>query len=701
MSTSLIIAILIGATVLTNAQISYPQTRRVGVADTIHGTIVTDPYRWLENDRDPEVEAWVAEQAKTTESYLLKIPYRYRVLDRLHTLTNFVRYSAPWHRAGITFYYKNTGAQNHNVLYMKRDGSTEAEVLLDPNTFSDDGTVGLAFASESLDGKYLAFGKTEGGSDWNDIYIIDLSTKQILPEVIKWTKNSGVSWHEGGFYYSRYQASDGKEKSLTEKNSYQSVMYHKLGTAQDSDQLIFSDPDHPEQFVGCYVLERSEYLIRYVRQGASDGNEIYVRPLREQSAPWKKIFASTTTSFYPSHDEKGTLYGTSTDGAPNGKVVRIADPLGAASFETVIAERENVLDAVSYASGRMFLTWMIHVHHEVEIADMKGKVIGKIELPGLGTVSGFGGELEDTTLYYTFTAHTYPTTIFEYTVATGASRVWQKVEAKFDPEQFAAEQVFVTSKDGTRIPMFILSLKGLPKTGTAPTILYGYGGFNVSLYPSFNANLIPWLEQGGVVAIANLRGGGEYGEAWHKAGMRTQKQNVFDDAIACAEWLISHTITQPGLLAINGGSNGGLLVGAVVNQRPDLFRVAVPEVGVMDMLRFQLFTIGWNWQADYGEITNSDEFKAMYAYSPYHQLREKVNYPSTMIMTADHDDRVVPAHSFKYAAMLQHVYKGDRPMLLRVQIKSGHGAVNRDKQLEGVADKYSFMWYEMGVTPSY
>ncbi|MFM8770468.1 MAG: prolyl oligopeptidase family serine peptidase [Candidatus Kapaibacterium sp.] len=681
------------------AQLRYPTTKRVDVRDTIHRTIVDDPYRWLENEEDSDVTAWVERQAALADSVLLNISYREVLIDRLDAVNTFERRSAPWHRAGMTFFYRNDGKQNHSVLCMQRDGSSDVEVLLDPNTFSQDGTVALAFASESRDGKYLAFGKSEGGSDWRDIYIMDIASRKLLPEVIRFVKNSGVSWHENGFFYSRYDSSSSASKSLVQRNSQQYVMYHRLGSAQSQDELVYTDPSNPEQFVGCYVLEDSPYLIRTVRKGNQDGNEVYVRPLSESLGAWKRIYASPTASFYPRHDHNGVLYGVSTDGSPNGRVVRMADPLGEASMETVVPERNVVLDELSFGGGRMFLTYMSDVHHVVEVANLNGKKLADVTLPGIGSISGFDGFTTDTAVYYTFTSYTTPTTIYRYDIASGTSSIWQSIKAPFDPSSFSTEQVFVTSKDGARIPMTILRKKGV--SGPRPTMLYGYGGFNISITPGFNVNYMPWLEQGCVIAIANLRGGGEYGEEWHKAGMRLNKQNVFDDAIACAEWLISNGVAKREILALNGRSNGGLLVGAVINQRPDLFRVAIPEVGVMDMLRFHRFTIGWNWQADYGEITKPDEFKTLRAYSPYHNLRKGVEYPSTMVMTADHDDRVVPAHSFKYAAMLQHVYSGSRPMLLRVKLRSGHGDVNRRKLLEGVADKYSFMWSEMGFIPTF
>lgn len=699
MNNIFVLLILVSSTVMIQAQLRYPLNKRVDVRDTIHGVVVEDPYRFLENESDPFVSRWAEQQAALADSVLRTIPYREALIERLDAVNTFERRSAPWHRAGVTFFYRNDGRQNHNVLCIQRDGSTDVEVLLDPNTFSEDGTVSLAFASESRDGKYLAFGKSEGGSDWRDIYVMDIASRKLLPEVIRFVKNSGVSWHDGGFYYSRYDSSSSASKSLVQRNLQQYVMYHRLGTAQSQDELVYTDPSNPEQFVGCYVLENSPYLIRTVRKGNQDGNEVFVRLLTEALGEWKRVYASASASFYPRFDHDGILYGVSTDGSPNGRVVRIADPLGEATMETVVAQRNVVLDELSFGGGRMFLTYMSDVHHAVEVADLEGRKLSDVQLPGIGSVSGFDGMPSDTSVYFTFTSYSTPTTIYRYDIASGTSNLWQSIEAPFDPTAFSTEQVFVKSKDGARIPMTILRKKGVD--GPRPTMLYGYGGFNISITPGFNVNYIPWLEQGCVIAIANLRGGGEYGEEWHKAGMRLNKQNVFDDAIACAEWLVANGVTTRDALALNGRSNGGLLVGAVVNQRPDLFRVAIPEVGVMDMLRFHRFTIGWNWQADYGEISKPEEFRALYAYSPYHNLRSGVEYPSTMVMTADHDDRVVPAHSYKYAAMLQHVYQGSRPMLLRVKLRSGHGDVNRRKLLEGVADKYSFMWSEMGFTPSF
>lgn len=677
----------------------YPATRRVNHVDTIHGTAIADPYRWLENDRDPEVEAWAVKQADVAERYLARIPYRAALLDRLDRVNNYERISKPWRRGNLTFFYRNDGRQNHSVLYVQRDGDAKPTVLIDPNAFSKDGTVALAFAEESSDGRYMAFGKSEGGSDWRDIYVMEIASKRILPDVIKKVKNSGVNWHNNGFIYSMYRDANTAEKSLVKKNSHQAVMYHKLGAAQAQDSVIYEDPTATEQFVSCYVLENSSYLIRTIRRGSSNGNNIAIRPVDDASAPWKVIYDRDDASFYPSYDHKGSLYGTATHESPNGRVVRIADPLGAARMETIIPERDVTLDDVAFGGELMFLTWMQDVQHQVLVSTLDGRLVDSLRLPGAGTVGGFSGQRNDTAVFYTFTSYLYPTTIYSYNIAKRKSSLWKQIAVDFDPTVFEARQVFVTSTDGARVPMTILTKRGV--TGPVPTMLYGYGGFNISINPSFNPSYIPWLEQGCAIAIANLRGGGEYGEKWHRAGTRTQKQHVFDDAIACAQWIVSNGIATPTLLALNGRSNGGLLVGAVINQRPDLFRVAIPEVGVMDMLRFHRFTIGWNWQSDYGDIANKDEFAALYAYSPYHNLKKDVVYPSTMVMTADHDDRVVPAHSFKYAAMMQHLASPERPVILRVKLKSGHGDVNRTKQLEGVVDKYSFMWSEMEFVPTF
>lgn len=675
----------------------YPGTKRVGVTDTLHGTVVSDPYRWLENDTSREVEDWAARQHAVTEQYLSAIPYRIALLDRIRQVTTFNTMSSPWHRAGLTFFYSSDGIRNHSVLYVKKD-TMPPKVLIDPNIFSDDGTVALAFADESLDGKYLAFGKSQAGSDWRDIYIMEITTGKILSDTIRWVKNSGVSWQADGFYYSRYDSTSGG-RPLSAKNTGQFVCYHKVGTRQETDKIVYRDLEHPDRYVGIYIPEDSPLLVLYQYDGASKGNMISVRPINDTAGKWNLIYSSEEASFYPTIWHDGGFIGTTALDAPNKRIVRIADPMGAASMTTLVAESKEPVSSLSWGGGRLFVTRMMNVHDRIDIYDPKGNHLGEVKLPGNGNAGGFGGYVNDTILYYSYSSFTYPTTIFQYDVRTGVSKPWYKVRAPFNPEEFVERQVFVTSKDGTRIPMFLLHRKDIVFSGTAPVMLFGYGGFGITYGPGFNAGYIPWLEQGGVIAIPNLRGGGEYGEEWHDAGRKEKKQNVFDDAIACAEWLIRENITSKNRLAVNGRSNGGLLVGALITQRPDLFRVAVPEVGVMDMLRYHLFTIGSGWVSEYGSADVEREFRALYAYSPLHNIRSGVEYPSTMVMTSDHDDRVVPAHSFKFAAELQYKYAGSRPMLLRIETRSGHGAVNREKSRVNLADKYAFMWFEMGFTP--
>jgi len=679
--------------------ITYPTTRRVDVVDTYHNVSVADPYRWLENDTALEVVDWVKQQRELAQDYLSRIPLRDSILKRVKEVNTFSTTSQPWHRAGVTFFYTHDGIQNHSVLYMKRDTSISPVEVIDPNRWSKDGTTGLAFASESDDCKYMAFGKTMSGSDWRDILVMDLVTLDTLADTIKWVKNGGVSWYKSGFFYTRYPSSTDGKQSLYAGNSGQYVCYHSIGTKQSEDKIIYRDTSHPEQFCGAYVPDGSPYVVLHIGEVNQKGNTIRIRKADASGDAWQTIYENKKETFYPAEWIEGTFVGTTELDAPNCKVVRVKSLTKPVPFETIIPEGKDPISNCSWAGGKIFVTRMVDVHDRVEVYDLNGKSLTTIALPGNGNVGGFYGFADDTVLFYSYSSFTHPTTIFTYDVRMSTSKPWYKVRAPFNPLEFEERQVFVTSKDGTRVPMFLLYKKGIELNGTAPTMMYGYGGFGITYSPGFNPNYIPWLEQGGVVAIPNLRGGGEYGEAWHDAGRKEKKQNVFDDAIACAEWLIANKITSKERLAINGRSNGGLLVGALMTQRPDLFRVAVPEVGVLDMLRYHLFTVGKFWITDYGSVDSKSEFNALYAYSPLHNLREGVEYPSTMIMTSDHDDRVVPAHSFKFAAQLQHVYKGERPMILRIEVKSGHGAINRDKALSNVADKYAFIWNEMGYDP--
>ncbi len=693
--------VLLFMTTITRAQLHpLPASPREARVDTIHGIPIADPYRWLEDDHDPKVMQWVAMQRERTETYLATIPFRNALRARLAQLYDYTKFSMPNRHKDLTFFRKQTGTQNHSVLYMQKKGG-EPVVLLDPNTWSKDGTIGLDSYDASEDNRYLSYMRTEAGSDWREIHVMDLRTKRYLGDVIKWVKASGVSWWKDGFYYSRYDAPVAGTSELSGVNRGQKIYYHTVGTKQEDDKLVYEDPNEPLQFNGCWVPEESNLLLRWASKGSERGSRIFVRHADKPQEAWHTLFSSTDDQLNIVGVHRDVVYGATTQGAPRGRIVRFTGPLDALKMETVVEQGEHPIVGIGMAGGKLFVIRMIDVHHEVTIYDLNGKRTGTVTLPGLGTVGGFGGRHDDTTIFYSYTSYTYPTTTFEYDLRTGTSKVWKKAEAQFDPGQFTARQVFVTSKDGTRVPMFLLHRKDFVADGTAPTVLYGYGGFNISQTPAFNPLLVAWLEQGGVYAIANLRGGGEYGEPWHDAGTKLKKQNVFDDAIACAQWLIDQRITTTPRLAINGRSNGGLLVGALMTQRPDLFGVAVPEVGVLDMLRYHLFTIGWNWASDYGTVADEKEFKALLAYSPLHNLRPNVEYPATMVMTADHDDRVVPAHSFKFAAMLQHVYGGQRPMLMRVETKSGHGAVNVSTMLDGMADKFAFMWQQMGFVPRY
>ncbi len=706
-----ILLFVITTTVLVNTPVkaqpvTYPPTRIENIVDTLHGVAIPDPFRWLEDDNDPDVVSWVAAQKKCADDFLSRIPFRAQLAARVKEVSTFRSISSPWRRAGYTFYYENDGIRNHSVLMVKGPSDAQPRVLLDPNTFSDDGTIALAFATESRDCKYLAFGKTQAGSDWRTIHVMELTTGRMLDEVIIGVKNGGVNWFGNGFFYDRYDLPAGNEMSLTALNEGEYCCYHQLGTPQSSDAIVFRDPDRPRMSVGVYSLERCPYLIRYEMDEGSKGNRVFVKFVGE-GGEWNtpgdfvKVYDQPNDGFWPAFYHDGMLYGTTSLNAPNEQVVRIVDPLGEARMETIVQETEEPISAMSWGGGRIFVTRMRDVHDHISIYDPSGKHLGDVLLPGSGNAGGFWGFPEDTVLYYSYSSFLTPTTVYEYDVVRNTSTAYFAITPPFKPSQFEEKQVWVTSKDGTRLPMFVLHKKGLKLNGTAPTLVYGYGGFGITYGPGFTASYIPWLEQGGVIAIPNLRGGGEYGEKWHDAGRKEKKQNVFDDCIAAAEWLIANNYTSKQFLALNGRSNGGLLVGAVITQRPDLFRVAVPEVGVLDMLRYHLFTVGRYWTTDYGNPDKPEDFVYLRRYSPYHNIKPGVEYPSTMVMTSDHDDRVVPAHSFKFAAALQTTYSGVRPMLLRVEVRSGHGAVNRQKALDNITDKYAFIWNQMGFQPAY
>jgi prolyl oligopeptidase len=683
------------------AQVTYPVTKKVDHADEYHGTKVPDPYRWLEDDNSAETKAWVESENKVTFDYLSKIPYREEMKKRVAAVYNYPKYSAPFHKAGYFYFYKNDGLQNQSVLYRQKGLNGQPELVMDPNKLSPDGTTRLTTFVLSKDGRYAAWGISKGGSDWQTYYVRDMQTGKDLGDSLLWVKVSGVAWQGNGFYYSRYPAPE-KGKELSSKNENHQVWYHAAGTAQQDDKLVFDDKTNPQRFHIVYTSEDERFAFMSVsdRGKGFDGNALWYSDSKGDKT-FKPIVPDVGQFRYGVVENVGATFLIQTnDGAANSKLV-LFDPANPAkeNWKVIIPEKQEPLQNVGSAGGHLYASYLKDVTTRVYEYDFTGKLLREVTLPALGTAGGFGGDRDDTFIFYTFNSFTFPPTIYRYDIATGKSTVFRKPEVSINPGDYETKQVFYLSKDGTKIPMFIVHKKGVALTGNNPTLLYAYGGFNISSLPGFSATLIPWLEQGGVYALANLRGGAEYGEQWHAAGMRLKKQNVFDDFIAAGEYLINNKYTSRDRLAIRGGSNGGLLVGAVINQRPELFKVAVPQVGVMDMLRFHKFTIGWNWIAEYGSSENADDFKNLLSYSPLHNIKEGVHYPATLITTADHDDRVVPAHSFKYAATLQEKHKGTNPVLIRIDTNSGHGASNTAKAIEQIADIYCFTYYNMGVTP--
>jgi prolyl oligopeptidase len=698
------IAILtMSAALAAQSGFQYPDTRTVDHVDTYHGVKVPDPYRWLEDDTSPDTARWVEAQNKVTFAYLEQIPFRAQLTDRLKQLYNYAKYSAPSRKGDYFFFRKNDGLQNQSVLYVQKGIEGKPEVLLDPNTWSSDGTVLLNAFAPSKDAKLAVYGISRSGSDWQEYHVLDLTTRKPLADKIEWVKVSGVAWRGNGFYYSRYpQPAKGKE--LSSANENHQVYYHRIGTPQSQDELVYDDPKNPQRFHTLATTEDERFAILDIsdRGTGKQGNAVMVMDLSKPGAKFVPLIPEITDDSYSVLENVRSALLVFTDNeAPNGRVVRIdPDSPAPANWRTVVAQKPEPIDGVAAAGGKLFVTYMKDVASRAYVHNLEGTLENEIELPGLGSVSGFGGNMDDKFVFYNYTSFTYPTTIFRYNISARQSAVFRAPEIPgLDTNQYETKQVFVTSKDGAKVPMFLVYKKGLALDGNNPTLMYGYGGFNIATTPGFNSLRIALLEQGFAYASVNMRGGSEYGEAWHDAGTKTKKQNVFDDFIAAAEWLIANKYTSPARLAAQGGSNGGLLVGAVINQRPELFRVAIPQVGVMDMLRFHKFTIGWNWIADYGSSDTADEFKALYAYSPLHNIKPGVKYPATLITTADHDDRVVPAHSFKYAATLQKAASHDNPALIRIETKSGHGASNVTKQIETTADIYAFIMHNMGISP--
>lgn len=685
------------------AQLPYPVTRSVDHVDTYHGTRVPDPYRWLEDDTSPETAAWVETQNKVTFAYLEQIPFREQMKSRLQRLYDYAKYSAPTRKGEYFFFSKNDGLQNQSVLYIQKGIAGTPEVLLDPNTWSEDGTVRLTTFSPSKSARHAVYGISRSGSDWEEYAVLDLTTRTPLDDKIEWVKVSDVAWGGDGFYYSRYPA-PAKGKELSSANTNHQVYYHRLGTPQAQDELVYEDPGNPQRFHTVQTTDDERFAILTVsdRGTGKQGNAVMVRDLSRSGSGFVPVIAEIGDDTFNVVDNvRDELLVYTDKDAPNGRVVRI-DPASPreSGWKTVIPEKPEPLESVSTAGGRLIATYMKDVTTRAYVHTLEGALENEVRMPGLGTAAGFDGQIDDTFVFYTFTSFTVPTSIYRYDLAERKSSVFRAPEISgFDESIYETKQVFFSGKDGARVPMFLVHKKGLALDGNNPTLMYGYGGFNIATTPGFNSLRVALLEQGFVYASVNMRGGSEYGEAWHDAGTKTRKQNVFDDFIAAAEWLIANRYTSPARLAMQGGSNGGLLVGAVMNQRPDLFRVAIPQVGVMDMLRFHKFTIGWNWIADYGSSDNAEEFKALFAYSPLHNIKEGGKYPATLITTADHDDRVVPAHSFKYAATLQQKASRENPVLIRIETRSGHGASNVTKQIEATADIYAFIMHNLGVRP--
>ena len=676
--------------------LDYPKTHKVDTVDTYFDTAVPDPYRWLEDDRSTETEAWVGAQNEVTFSFLDNIPYREALKNRLEELWNYEKLGTPFKEGAFTYFYKNDGLQNQSVLY-RRVGEGPAEVFLDPNTFSDDGTTSLAGLSFSKDGSLAAYSISEGGSDWRKIIVMHAERMEILEDTLVDIKFSGISWKgQEGFYYSSYDKPKGSE--LSAKTDQHKVYYHRIGTPQSEDELIFGGtPEEKYRYVGASVSEDDRFLSISARNTTA-GNKLYLRDLSTPGAPLMPILDHEDSRSYIIENVGSKLYIVTNLDAPNQRIITVdASEPTPEHWVDFIPETENVLSP-STGGGYFFAEYMVDALSKVLQYDYDGNLVREVALPGMGSAGGFGGKKDQKEIYFSFANYNTPGSSYKYNVETGDYEVYWKPEIDFDPNQYESQQVFYTSADGTKIPMMITYRKGLELNGKNPTILYGYGGFNISLTPSFSTVNAIWLEQGGVYAVPNLRGGGEYGKEWHDAGTKTNKQNVFDDFIAAAEYLISEGYTSPEYLAIRGGSNGGLLVGAVMTQRPDLMKVALPAVGVLDMLRYHTFTSGAGWSYDYGTAEDSDEmFQYLKGYSPLHNIKEGVAYPATLITTGDHDDRVVPAHSFKFAATLQEKQAGTEPVLIRIETNAGHGAGTPiSKTIEQYADIFGFTLYNMG-----
>ena len=690
-------ALALTATTMTAQKKIYPNAPKDGTVDTYFGVKIPDPFRPLEADRSKETAEWVAAENKITNEYLAKIPFRSKLLKRLKEVADYEKVGAPFKKNGKWYVFKNNGLQNQSVLYQMDELGGALHEFLDPNKLSTDGTVALQGISFSKDGRYMAYVISRSGSDWQEIYVKDVATGELLSDHIEWAKFGGAQWCGNGFYYSAYDAPE-KGKEYSSKNEVHKVYYHKIGTPQGQDVLFYQNPAHPLRFYSV-SLNKEETMMFLHESGAGSGMNLYVRDLRVPDAQFIQMTSNMDLQYSPIETVGDNIYLLTNDGAPRGRVM-VADihKPGFKDWKELIGESKGVLEDVQFADDKLVLTYSQDASTHLYVYSLEGKELNEIKLPTVGR-AGFSGERGQKECFYSFASFTVPGTIYQYDMAQNKSTVYTEPKVKFDLGKYTTEQVFFISKDGTHVPMFLTYRKGLKHNGKNPVLIYGYGGFNISLSPNFSSMRIPFLENGGIYVQVNLRGGSEYGEEWHVAGTKMQKQNVFDDFISAAEWLVTNSFTSKDHIAIMGGSNGGLLVGACMTQRPDLFKVCIPQVGVMDMLRYHKFTIGWNWAPDYGTSEDSKEmFEYLYSYSPLHNLKKGVSYPATLVTTADHDDRVVPAHSFKFAATLQECQGGTAPVLIRIDSKAGHGGGKPlAKQLEEQADIYSFIMWNLGM----
>lgn len=684
------------------SSIHYPMARQSQQVDTLHGVTVADPYRWLEDPDSPETRAWINAENKLTASVLSKSPYRDSIRQRLTTLWNYEKHGLPSRHGDRYFFSKNSGLQNHPILYWSDDLTKAPTPLLDPNTFSDDGTVALANWQPSHDGKWLAYGVSSGGSDWVQWKVLNVKTGKHLPDELHWTKFTSAAWtHDNlGFFYSRYNAPS-SDATLEETNYFNKLYYHRLGTSQDDDQLIHEAPHEKEWGFSPQVSNKGDYLIVSVWKGTDDRNQILYKKIKDSAAPLTPLIPHFKAGFHFIGNEGSTFFFQTTSSAPRGRLISIdlSHP-EETRWKELIPQNDDTLESATMVGSRLVLRYLHNAHNVIKLHRHNGAFVKQIQLPGIGSVFGLYGDRTSQETFFGFTGFTTPTSLFRLQVASGEATPFWSPKVQFDPKLYETRQVFYKSKDGTPIPLFISHKKGLQHTGSTPTLLYGYGGFNISIKPRFSVSSLVWMEMGGIYAVANIRGGGEFGEEWHKAGTKTHKQNVFDDFQAAARWLTQEGYTRPDRLGIQGSSNGGLLVGACLVQAPELYGAALPGVGVLDMLRFHQFTIGWAWTDDYGSVANKDEFEALLAYSPLHNITPNRAYPPTLITTADHDDRVVPAHSFKFAAAMQAAQGGSAPILIRIDTRSGHGAgTPTSKRIQKIADKWAFLVDSLDFTP--